>query len=71
MYQVLEFVSIENNKYKLILLLELFDNFSYWTTTLWKPHFCRALARKNAGLVRQLTELSNKSIVFYAVNTER
>ena len=25
-------------------------------------YFCRALARKNTGLVRQLTELSNKSI---------
>ena len=43
------------------LIIELFDNFSLSNNFLIKTAFCRALARKMRGLVRQLTELSNKS----------
>jgi len=42
--------------------LDLFGNFSFPNKFHLKPHFCRALARKNAGLVRQPTGLSKKSI---------
>jgi len=47
-------------------ILELFGNFSFWTTSILKCIFAGlkfTLARKNTRLVRQLTKLSNKSIV--------